>query len=301
MRSKHVGLVCVLLGCGSSPETTDGGSDASNDVVAQPDSGSDASKDTGVDASCAAPTTTFYVDGASGSDTNNGGGPTCAFKTITAALTASATHYNATINVAAGTYAAGETFPLVVDHGRSLVGAGASTTKIQGATTATYNTTNTGSLLDTGTHFVTMVAGDVMGGTNSLGATTISGLTVLPPSTVTTPTANYLGIVCIAGNAPNTGATPPLPAANLVLKALTVGPNFDTAVAIGSSPTTQTGCNVAITTSTFTGSNVGVLTGACGTANPSLSWPSSQIGDGQSADANTFVGSPIDLFGGGCG
>jgi hypothetical protein len=301
MRSIHAGLVCVLMACGGSQETTDGGSDASNDVAVKPETGTDASGDTGVDASCAAPTTTFYVDGTSGSDTNNGGGPTCAFKTITAALTASATHYNATINVAAGTYGAGETFPLVVDHGRSLVGAGASTTKIQGASTATYNTTNTGSLLDTGTHYVTMLAGDVMGGTNSLGATTISGLTVLPPSTVTAPTTDYLGIVCIAGNGPNTGAALPLPTPNLVLKTLAVGPNFDTGVAIGSSPTNQVGCNVAITTSTFAGSNVGVLTGACGTANPALSWPSSQIGDGQSADANMFVGTAIGVFGGGCG
>ncbi|HEX4513293.1 MAG TPA: DUF1565 domain-containing protein [Polyangiaceae bacterium] len=301
MRSIHVGWVCLLLACGGSQDTTDGGTDAANDVEVKPDTGVDASTDTGVDASCAAPTTTFYVDATNGSDTNNGGGATCAFKTITAALTASETHYNATIDVAAGTYAAGETFPLVVDHGRSLVGAGAGTTKIQGATTATYNTTNTGSLLDTGTHFVTMLAGDVMGGANSLGATTISGLTVLPPSTVTTPTANYLGIVCIAGNGPNTGATLPLPAPNLILKTLTVGPNFDTGVAVGSSPTTQTACNVAITTSTFSAANAGVITGACGTTNPALSWPSSQIGDGQPADANTFEGTVIGVFGGGCG
>ena len=140
-----------------------------------------------------------------------------------------------------------------------------------------------------------------MGGTNSLGATTISGFTILPAASVTTPTASYMGVVCIAGNAPNIGASPPPPAASLVLKGLTVGPNFDNGIVISSSPTQQVACNAAITASTITNDNAGIITGACGGANPSQSWPSAVIGSGQSADANTFTGTPIGVFGEGCG
>ena len=288
----------------ASPEaSTDGSSEASTD--ASTDSGaSDAAGDEDAPDPCGtAPTTTFYVNAATGSDTNNGAAPGCAFKTITAALAASSgtPSVNATIHLAAGAYGAGETFPLVVDHGRSLVGAGAATTTIQGSSAASYNTSGTGSLLDTGTHFVTLRAGDAVGGADNLGATTLSGFTVLPAAAVTTPTTNYLGIVCIAGNAPNTGATLPLPSPSLVVQGVTVGPNFDTGVVLGSQPTQQIACNALVTASTITGCNVGLATGACGTANPVSSWPSSQIGDGQAADANTFSASTIDLFGEGCG
>jgi hypothetical protein len=304
MKTNRFVWTCVLVvGCGGGTETTDAGPDAGADVFTKPDTGGpDTSTDAPAEADpCAnAPTTTFYVDAAKGNDANNGAAPSCAFKTISAALTASATHFNATLNVAAGTYGAGETFPIIVDKGRSLVGAGATTTTIQGAS-STYNTTNTASFLDTGTHFVTLLAGDVIGGTNSLGATTISGFAILPPSNVTTPTSGFVGVACIAGNAPDTGSTPPLPTASLVLKGLTVGPNFDTGVAIGSSPTPKTGCNAMITASTLKGSNVGLATGVCGTANPSGSWPSAQVGDGTTPNANTFTTGTIDVFGNGCG
>ncbi len=307
MMLRHFGWGCVLViaGCGGDNATTDGGTDSGVDVTPDvaKDSPTDSSGDVANDAPnpCAtAPTTTFYVDAATGNDSNNGAAPSCAFKTITAALTASATHFNATLDLAAGTYGAGETFPIVVDKGRSLVGAGASTTTIQGAS-STYNTTSTASFLDSGTHFVTLLVGDVMGGTNSLGATTISGVTVLPPSNITTPTASFLGIACITGNGPNTGSSLPLPTPNLILKSVTVGPNFDTAVAIGSSPTPKTACNVSIMASTITGSNVGLGTGTCGGANPVNSWPSAQVGDGTTPNANTFTASGIDIFGQGCG
>ena len=252
-----------------------------------------------------APTTDFYVDSANGADTNSGGGTGCALKTITRALSASATHYNATIHLAAGTYGAGETLPLVVDHGRSLVGAGAATTTIQGSS-AEFNTMSTGSRFDAkdaadSKYFLSILAGDVMGGPNNLGATTLSGFTLVPPTRITMPTTNYYGIACIAGNGPNTGTTPPLPPANLVVKDLTVGPNFDFGISIGSSPTNASACNASIITSRFLTANVGVDTGACGAANPSTAWPSAQVGDGQGADANTFKGTAIGILGEGCG
>jgi hypothetical protein len=243
-----------------------------------------------------------------GSDSSSGAGTTCALKTITAALTKSSTNFNATLHLGAGTYGPGETFPLVVDKGRSLVGAGASTTKIQGSSTA-FNTKNTASFLDglgpdggvSTNYFVTVIAGDNIGGSNNLGATTISGVTILPASNIAMPTAGYIGLACLAGNGPATGTVPPLPAANLVLKAVTIGPNYDTAFAVGSEPTNQTACNASAVQSTFTGSNSGVLTGACGTTNPTTSWPSSQIGDGQVNDANTFSADGIGIFSAGCG
>ena len=60
--------------------------------------------------------------------------PTCPFLTITAALTAAnaSTGANKVIHVAAGTYATGETFPLVVRSGISLAGAGATSDDHQG-------------------------------------------------------------------------------------------------------------------------------------------------------------------------
>jgi hypothetical protein len=308
----RVGLclgVCALVGVvhcvGDSTITpTDGGG---NDVTTDHNTVADTSTDAIQDASAcgASPTTDFYVDTATGNDSNNGSAATCAFKTISAALNASKTSYNAKIHVAAGSYSVGETFPLIVDKGRSLLGAGASKTTIEG-NSAPYNTTNTGSFLDFGQHYLTMIAGDVVGGTNSLGATTIDGVTIVPAN-LTTPTANYVGIACYLGNAPNTGTTPPLPAPNLVIKGSTVGPNYDTGVAIGYSSSQQAGCNVSVITSTITGSNVGIATGVCGyggdggAGNPVSSWPSSQIGDGTAGNANTFTESGIDIFGEGCG
>ncbi|HEX4517463.1 MAG TPA: DUF1565 domain-containing protein, partial [Polyangiaceae bacterium] len=164
-----VGLA-LLARCvgGDDTSTVDGGQDSSipdNNVadVAPPQ---DAGSDSGGNCT-SAPTTDFYVDPVGGSDSSSGAGTTCALKTITAALTKSSTNFNATLHLGAGTYGPGETFPLVVDKGRSLVGAGASTTKIQGSSAA-FNTKNTASFLDglgpdggvSTNYFVTVIAGD---------------------------------------------------------------------------------------------------------------------------------------------
>jgi hypothetical protein len=312
--------------------------DTTGQTDGQPSEGStaDAPADqAAVDANpCASPPTTdFYVDAANGNDANSGSGPGCALKTITAALTASAgaAFDNATIHLAAGTYSSGETFPLVVNHGRSLVGAGAGSTTIQGSSTA-YNTTGTGSFLDTGTHYLSMLAGDFMGGATATdggvaeggstdggssdggssdgggatdyGKTTLNGFTLLPApgdGGATSPITSAMGLACIRGNAPNTGSTTPIPDPNLSIQNVTVGPNFDFGVAIGYSPTQSSGCNAFVTGSTFTGDNLGLETGTCGSSNPVQSWPSSQIGTGVPADANTFSNCTLDMLGGGCG
>jgi hypothetical protein len=290
--------------------TSDAGAlDATGDARASDAATSDATSADAADAPdpCgSAPTTDFYVDPVKGADTgasNDGAGPNCAFKTIGAALSASAgsAHDNAVIHLAAGSYGAGETFPLIVNHGRSIVGAGAATTTIAGSSMP-YNTTGTGSPLDTGTNYVSIVAGDVVGGATDYGASKLSGFTLLPAAAVTAPTKGYLGIVCTAGNAPDQGAALPLPAANLLVDGVTVGPNFDVGLEATYQPTQKIACNVAVTRSTFTGANIGVITGGCGGAgNPVMSWPSAQIGDGTVPNANTFSGSVADLLGGGCG
>lgn len=311
--------------------------DATGQADGQPSEGStaDAPADqAAVDANpcLSLPTTDFYVDATNGNDANSGSGPGCALKTITAALTASAgtAFDNATIHLAAGTYSSGETFPLVVNHGRSLVGAGAGATTIQGSSTS-YNTTGTGSFLDTGTHYLTVLAGDFMGGatttdggvaeggstdggsseggasdggTTDYGKTTLSGFTLLPApgdGGAASPITGAMGLACIRGNAPNAGSTTPIPDPNLSIQNVTVGPNFDFGVAIGYSPTQSSGCNAFVTGSTFTGDNLGLETGTCGTANPVQSWPSAQIGTGLPADANKFSNCTLDMLGGGCG
>ena len=311
-----VGLVVCSMGVVGTVDCVGDDPAANGTTVTPPTeagSGSDAATDAATDTSVvdsptgcsSAPTTDFYVDQAKGADTNSGGGTACALKTITAALAASANHYNATIHLAAGSYGAGETFPVVVDQGRSLVGAGAATTSITGSS-GEFNTKSTGSRFDErdaadSKYFISILAGDLIGGPNNLGATTLSGFTLVPASTVTTATKNYYAIACISGNGPNTGTTPPLPAASLVVKGLTVGPNFDVGISVGSSPTNAVACNASIITSTFLAANVGVDTGACGAVNPSTSWPSAQVGDGQAADANMFKGTAIGIFGEGCG
>jgi hypothetical protein len=316
-------------GAGDGSATPDGGSgldtspagdtsladtsaaDATADSVSPVDSSAndsstlDAGGDTSpVDPCTTAPTSAVYVNGSTGSDSaNNGGAPTCAFKTITAAIAAAPA--NATIHVAAGTYAAGETFPLVLANGRSLVGAGASTTTIQGSS-AQYTTSSTNSFFETSTkYFVTILAGDAPGD-GGVAPITVSGFTVLPTATVTSlPPQNsgssYVGLACIQGNGPTIPATPPLPAPNLILQGMTFGPNFDTGVALGAQPTQETGCNALVKASTFTGSNTGLATGVCGVTNAAGSWPSAQIGDGTAVNENTFSACGIDVFVNGCG
>ncbi len=329
MRSRHYLLSVFVLAAGAGsvhcvgdstvpvdPGSGDGSADGApagmQDAGGSVDSGSSGD----AQATCPATATTdYYVDPVSGLDANVGSGGSCPLKTITAALAKSAKAYNATIHLAAGTYAAGETFPLIVDKGRSVKGAGAATTTIQGSSTQ-YNTLNTGSFLDPivgvdggapNPSFVTILAGDVPGGANNIGTTTISGVTVVPASTVTKPAvgSGYVGIACITGNGPNqsgtNGVMPTVPAPNLVLSAVTVGPNYENDVVLGSEPTNTTACNAKIVASTFAAANIGVVSGSCGTANPSVSWPSSQIGDGTTANANTFTGTNIGLLGGGCG
>ena len=108
MNAKRLSLFAGLWVCGavrcvgdSSVPPQDAGNDVTSNDVSTPDvSATDASDGGGCGA---APTTTFYVNTATGNDANNGRTASCAFRTISGALTASKQAYNATIKVAAGT------------------------------------------------------------------------------------------------------------------------------------------------------------------------------------------------------
>ena len=83
--------------------------------------------------------TNFYVNVATGSDTNDGLTPTTAYKTLAAAMTNAQLCVNDVVNVAAGVYSSGtmaadgKKYRVVVPEGVTLLGAGADVTTIEGA------------------------------------------------------------------------------------------------------------------------------------------------------------------------
>ena len=224
----------------------------------------------------------FYVDATSFAAAT--GTSTCPFTTISAALTAAnaSTATTKTIHVAPGTYAAGETFPLVLRKGISLVGAGAATTTIKG-TGALDHSTAGGSINGT-SYNVTILTGD------QTGTSTISGFTIT--NTLMAPMGGYLGVFCDQGNAANTQAAPPpnpLPTPTTVLSGLTIGPNYDYGViaATTTTPASLLGCNMKIVGSTINGNNNGMWAVGCGAGVGKIS-VATLIGDGTAAGGNTF-------------
>ena len=83
--------------------------------------------------------TNFYVNVATGSDTNDGLTPATAYKTLAAAMTNAQLYVNDVVNVAAGVYSSGimsadnKKYRVVVPEGVTLLGAGADVTTIEGA------------------------------------------------------------------------------------------------------------------------------------------------------------------------
>ncbi len=187
-----------------------------------------------------------------------------------------------TIHIAAGMYATGETFPLVVRKGISLVGAGATTTTIKG--TGLLDHSAAGGALNGTTYNVTILTGD------QTGTSTISGLTVT--NTLSAATAGYLGVFCDQGNAANTQTTPPpatLPTPTTVLSGVTIGSFYDYGViaATTTTPAALLGCNIKITGSTINGNNNGMWIVGCGAGVGKISC-AGQLGDGTAAGGNTF-------------
>ncbi|MCU1277436.1 MAG: hypothetical protein JWM53_982 [bacterium] len=233
-------------------------------------------------AALAANSADFYVDATSFA--GGTGNATCPFKTITAALTAANASTAATkiIHIAAGTYAAGETFPLVVRKGISLAGAGASTTTIKGTGVVDHSTL--GGTFNGAAYIVTILTGD------ATGTSTFSGLTIT--DALTAPAAGYLGVFCDQGNAASTLTTPPpatLPTPTTVLSGVTVGPNYDYAVAAATTTTPLlAGCNIKIVGSTITGNNNGMWAVGCGNGVGKIS-VAAALGDGTAAGGNTFI------------
>lgn len=185
------------------------------------------------------PTTYFgpyYVNATTGLDTNVGSSA-APFKTITRGLTAAAGLGSATsVNVAAGSYSVGETFPLKMANNVTLIGAGAATTTISGSagyTTAGGTYWNTTLVIPAGV--TTTVSGFTVSGAidvqvivdaSTLAAATNATLNnniftgvssfsdslyIYSPSTVSmtgnTMTGGWLNLVSISGNATVTART----------------------------------------------------------------------------------------------
>jgi hypothetical protein len=225
----------------------------------------------------------FYVDATSFAAAT--GTAPCPFKTITAALTAAnaSTAANKVIHIAAGTYTAGETFPLVVRKGISFSGAGASTTIIKG--TGALDHSVAGGSINGTTYNVTILTGD------QTGTSTFSGLTIT--NALTASTAGYLGVFCDQGNAANTQAAAPpnpLPTPTTVLSNVIIGPNYDFGViaATTTAPASLLGCNIKIVGSTINGNNNGMWIVGCGSGTGKISC-AGQIGDGTAAGGNSFT------------
>ena len=227
--------------------------------------------------------TDFYVDATSFA--GGTGSAACPYKTITAALTAAnaSTGANKVIHIAAGMYATGETFPLVVRKGISLAGAGASSTTIQG--TGALDHSAAGGALNGAAYNVTILTGD------QTGTTTLSGLTIT--NTLTVATASYLGVFCDQGNAANTISAPPpapLPTATTVLSGVAIGPKYDYGIiaATTTTPASLGGCNLKVVGSAIDGNNNGLWVVGCGAGIGKIS-VATALGDGTAAGGNSFT------------
>jgi hypothetical protein len=184
--------------------------------------------------------TELYVDVAAAP--GGVGSQPCPFHAITDGVAAAGASQAVakTVHVAAGIYSA-ETFPIVVRGGITIAGAGAGATVVQGA----------GGMSSPSTFEI---------GDGSLNA--LSGLTLLPPSSATSP-PSAIGVHCTGGNlAPWTAASDPLqaPPPNTLLGHLTIGPNYQTAVFIDSvhSNNQLGGCNLSLSDSVITSDLSGV-------------------------------------------
>jgi hypothetical protein len=219
------------------------------------------------------------------------GDPGCPLGTVTAGL-AAATATSATsptVHVGAGSYSAGESFPLVIRNGISLVGDGLSSTFIKGSGNWVGDSYPFNQMAS---YSVTIVIGSDSRPSPSPTVTNrLKGVTVQPGG-ITMPTSYYYGVMCDRGNAVG-GTVAMTPAANVIVDSCQVGPNFDTAVVVTDSQTPAvTGCNLQLLNSLVTGGFAGVFSAGCPAP------VNVQLGDGTSANANLFSNLRNDLLDG---
>jgi hypothetical protein len=234
------------------------------------DGESDATSD--ADAACVDPTE-LYVGSA---------GP-CVFPSITVAIAyahrlQAARETTRTIHVGPGVYSAarGETFPLDLRDGISLVGDSPSTTVIEGV--GPYDHGAEGGAFGAAPLMLTLLAG------HATLPTRVANLRLASQATA----AQYvIGVFCDRGNAVGSG---PPPGPSLVVDGLQIGSGYEVGVVVTSSEVPALGCNALITGSTFeAGSWVGVEVGGCAGPNK-VAYSSAEIGQGDVAAhvSNTF-------------
>jgi hypothetical protein len=225
---------------------------------------------------CPAPTgATLFVDPSHVSAAN--GSADCPFASITAAARAAAP--GTTLQVAAGVYSAasGEQFPIDLRHGLSLVGAGASSTFVDGV--AVYDTRPDGgflaSFLPPAPWRAQLLIGD------DVRASRVSGVTLRNSDLQTQQLA--VAVICAHGNTPRTGAVPP---ANTVLDHVVITGAFEAGIA--ATNTDATACNLLVTASQVSDAYLGLWT-AGHVDNLVLPPLAIQVGDGTTSGAVEFA------------
>jgi len=217
--------------------------------------------------------TDFYVD-------QSADAATCTFRTIADALVV-AKASNAptkTIHLAQGTYSGGtgESFPIELRDGISLVGAGAGRSVLVGTgPVSTRPPSNafgslTGSLLTYGT----LVVGE------ATKAVAISGLSILPNAS---PFAGTEAIICDRGN-----AAPSAPKPNTTIRDISIS-GFEVGIRVTWSSPPSSGCNAFVSASVFENGRFGVVAdGLMDQSGVSPQFVSVQLGDGTPDGGNAF-------------
>ena len=215
----------------------------------------------------------FYVD----PNADAGG---CVFPRITLALAAArmSTAPGRTIHVASGTYASstGESFPLDLRGGISLVGADPSTTTLSGVGLVPQAPPHNalGSLASLSLVFASILVGD------SAAATTISGLSMRPVGS----SAGTEAILCDRGTAV---LHPPAP--NTTIRNVVID-GFEIGVRATTSSDPPSGCNLLVTGGSRlqNGWFGAVADGLVGPDGLPQTYVSIQLGDGTESGGNTF-------------
>lgn len=275
-------LVCVELtaGCGallgfqalpSAP--ADGGASAGDATAADAESG-------GIDAGDACPSLAtandFYVNHAAGT------GACSTFPTIVAAVEAAQASSASlrTIHLANGTYSVdtGESFPIELRGGISVVGAGPGESVVTGTGSVDVSlpVNEFGSLTLAESLAATFLVGD------TVATTTISNLSI---EAVPGNNAGLEGIVCDRGNA----ASPP-PAPNTIVDGVTIA-GFEAGIRVtwSNGPGVLSGCNAVVRSSTLRDGAFGVVAdGRLGSGGSPTQWVSVQLG-GSATDGNTLL------------
>jgi hypothetical protein len=234
--------------------------------------------------------TELFVDATSFGGT---GTEACPFKTIGAALGALPSFPQATtLRVAEGVYdaALGESFPIVLRNGVSLLGAGSAKTVLHGQ--GRYDHTVEGGQFPSASLSPTILLG------HESRTTRLEGVTLRPIADPATVDEDQIGIFCDRGNvtAPGYPATRPEP--NTLVHDVVIESGYSIGAVVTDSAQTgypsPSACNIKVTGAQFLGGkHVGLWTLGCGRDNSNERgnyWVSATIGEDGPAGAVRFAG-----------